>query len=166
MIRSVRHPLKIGILNLSVILTVLCLACTMAHLGEAAIGRDFSLDRLMLREHVSKALKAASLDVAAVKDGSIETSWEQHEGTEHGILWWRQRWQARTRYFVEITPVYTDPTRSRVQITWETQERPNPNYDWEPTQTGSLDRGRLRAVEIMKGVEALLPGSNPGKEGS
>jgi hypothetical protein len=97
---------------------------------------------------------STTLQVASSSQGLIETSWEEHPGSTHGIWFWKRVYLARTRYTIQYEPAFSDPaSRSVVEIYWSTEERPNDKYPWE---SADLDWGQGRSLELMNRIRKLV----------
>ena len=88
--------------------------------------------------------------ITSMNNGVIITNWEPYPGSEYGILWWKKRWLGNARYKIVITPSYSNPeNKSRIEISWETRERPNQNYPWEIVEASY---GYTKASSILDAI--------------
>jgi hypothetical protein len=69
--------------------------------------------------------------VTAADQGVIETAYEEYPGAYYGILWWRRRWQRRTRYVFRVERAWDNSAHSRLIWDVHTETRPNPSYTWK-----------------------------------
>ncbi|HSU65614.1 MAG TPA: hypothetical protein VLJ39_01965 [Tepidisphaeraceae bacterium] len=97
-----------------------------------------------------------SLPVEDQQDGMILTGWQPFRGEFHIARYWYER----TRYHLTIVPDFNDPAkRSRIQVTDETEQRPDesgPNESakrWTPAP--DLHRPE-RSAALLQQIETQL----------
>jgi hypothetical protein len=143
---------------------LLALGCAGGVKYEGAIGaggpitNELSVSAQDMNDVVVEALQADSgaLQIASSTPGAIETSWEEHAGSTHGIWFWKKIYLARTKYTIRFSPAISEPTsRCVVEIYWNSEERPNEKYPWE---SANLDFGEGRCLDLMKGIKAVVQG--------
>jgi hypothetical protein len=144
-----------GILALALsTLAMLSTACQGDH--SATSGRPQTLDvnvpPKQVVEQVKQALSQPPLNMPAEseKEGTLVTGWERHRGDFHVARYW----QERTRYTIQVVPDWNEPTtRSRLQISQETQQRATDGQEWQPAP--ELDRAG-RAQDLVEKIRANL----------
>ena len=84
---------------------------------------------------IEKIKPVIGLSITSEQEGRLVTDWEPHTGARFGLLFIGRTWQERTRYTITVSPAWDDPNKSTIEVTEETQQRSQPNYDWdfEPT---------------------------------
>lgn len=102
--------------------------------GQPRTGpRTYRLPPQELQDSLMAILARPPLEivVTTADQGVIETAFEHYPGAYHGILWWRRRWQRRTRYVFMVEPAWDDSIYSRLIWDVHTETRPNSSYDWK-----------------------------------
>ena len=91
---------------------------------------DVDLPPKDLVEAVKRAVESPplSLGVAGQDKGTVVTDWKRHRGDWHIGRYW----QERTRYRIEVSPDWDEPTkRSRLGVTAETEQRAAEGQRWD-----------------------------------
>lgn len=87
--------------------------------------------------------------LASVSGHSITTTWIPHEGDYHGILFWKRRWQERSRFSIDY--ILVTGNMSSVNITVYSQERPNRHYEWSD-RPGRQNRATKLVSDIRRNI--------------
>jgi hypothetical protein len=98
-----------------------------------------------------------SLAVEDKGDGTLLTGWQEpFRGDFHIARFWHER----TRYHITIAPDFNDPVnRSRIQITDETEERPDesgPNVDAHTWHPAPRNHRPERAEALLHQIQTKL----------
>ena len=95
-----------------------------------------------------------SLGVESEDRGTLVTGWKRYRGDWHI----GRHWQERTRYRVEVTPDWDEPTgRARLRVTAETEQRAAEGQRWD--REPRVPRPQ-RAREVLRQIMSQLSNSN------
>ena len=94
-----------------------------------------------------------SLGVESEDRGTLVTGWKRYRGEFHIA----RHWQERTRYRVEVTPDWDEPTdRARLRVTAETEQRAAEGQRWD--REPRVPRPQ-RAQEVLRQIMSQLSSS-------
>lgn len=101
-----------------------------------------------------------SMGVEDERDGTIVTGWKRYRGTWHIARYW----QERTRYRIQISPDFNEPTaRSRLSVTAETDQRAAEGQRWDREPRVPRPKREAEVLnEILRQVQ--LPPSSPSTQ--
>jgi hypothetical protein len=92
-----------------------------------------------------------SLGVESEDRGTLVTGWKRFRGDWHI----GRHWQERTRYRIEVTPDWEDPTgRARLRVTAETEQRATEGQRWD--RETRVPRPK-RAQDTLRQILEQLP---------
>ena len=102
---------------------------------------------------VDKIKPVIGLPITSEQEGRLVTDWEPNTGSKFGVLGMGRTWQERTRYTITVSPAWDDPNKSTLEVTEETQQRSQKNYEWdfEPTV-----KRPDRAAAMSKKIDSAL----------
>ena len=106
------------------------------------------------KELMQRVHSAIGVPLASEQDGRIVTDWEPQTGAKFGVAGVGRTWQERTRYTITVSPAWDNPTtRSTIEVTEETQQRPHDKYEW-----GSQDAIKRpeRAAQMARKIDNAL----------
>jgi hypothetical protein len=105
-------------------------AAAKASQAPADAVADVSAPPKQLVQDVKRVLTSppVSLGVESEDRGTLVTGWKRFQGDWHIA----RHWQERTRYVVEVSPDWEEPTaRARLRVTAETEQRAAEGQRWD-----------------------------------
>jgi hypothetical protein len=130
--------------------------------GGQQLGTQESIAPKELVRRVKAIVSAPpiSLPIEQEHDGRLVTGYQRFQGEWHIA----RHWQEQTRYVINITPDWNEPmTRSRMEITPQTQQRAAGNQEFEDAP--GLVRSD-RAAALLKQIEDQLNATSTGPAGT
>ena len=160
-------PRRLALVTLLLVLVSSMTACGPSPAAQAAQshqpqlnGADVDLPPKELVEAVKRVVSAPplALGVTDQQKGTVVTGWKRHRGDWHI----GRHWQERTRYRIEVSPDWDEPTtRSRLSVTAETEQRAAAGQRWD-REARVARPGRAR--EVMRVILEQLRGASPKPE--
>jgi hypothetical protein len=140
--------------------TLIAPGCTSSHPTASLVQSPvYSVPAQQLVTDVQKIISSPpiSLPVEDKGNGTLLTGWQEpFRGDFHIVRYWHER----TRYRITAVPDFTDPAhRSRLQITDETEERPDEGglneetKKWHPAPNTHRPE---RSEALLKQIESQL----------
>jgi hypothetical protein len=134
---SAMHRIVRPVLSPTLLVLLACAGCAPSPAGEASASRmapeavaEVEKPPKELVEELKRVVAAPplSLGVEETGKGTLVTGWKRHRGDWHI----GRHWQERTRYRVEVSPDWDEPTRrSRLRVTAETEQRAAEGQRWD-----------------------------------
>jgi hypothetical protein len=118
-----------------------------------AISAEFNVAPKELAEQVKKAIAAPPLNlgIASQDKGTLTTTYREYPG-QFVIA---RRWKEQTRFRIEISPDWDNPTgRAKLTVTEQTQQRRTDNQPWEDApDLQRPERSKEVLDQIVKNVK-------------
>ena len=134
-----------------------CAADPVAEAKASQAGSEVSADVVVAPKELVGELKRVltsaplSLGVESEDRGTLVTGWKRYRGDWHI----GRHWQERTRYRVEVSPDWEEPTaRSRLRVTAETEQRAAEGQRWDREPRVARPQ---RAQETLRQILEQLP---------
>lgn len=135
--------------------------CAAQHGAPSTVqSSDYLIPPQQLAQDVKRIVSSPPLALPAQDEGNgvLLTGWQgPFRGDWHIVRYWHER----TRYRISILPDFADPAhRARIQITDETQQRPDesgPNVEartWHPAP--DIHRPE-RSQAVLRRIETQIP---------
>ena len=142
------------ITTIPLVLLIACGCTSSSHKPAAANATWADIDMppkdLLARTRRIVSSPPISLPIESDQKGTLITGYQPFQGDWHIA----RHWQERTRYRIQITPDWDEPTkRSRIEIAAQTQQRAASNQAF--SDAPELDRSD-RAAELLKKIRSGL----------
>ena len=122
-----------------------CTSSTHKPAAPGATSADVGMPPKQLLAQVIAIINSppVSLPVESEHEGKVVTGWQSFQGDWHIA----RHWQERTRYRIQITPDWDEPTKcSRIEIAAQTQQRAASNQAFSDAPDQGVFRHALRAA--------------------
>ncbi len=140
---------RLSLLILAVSIVV-CGGCSTAPIAQPdqrfnVAQAEFNVPPKELAEKVKSAVAQPPLNLSVVSQdhGVLMTSYREYQGEFHVVRYWKEQ----TRFRIEISPDWDNPTgKAKLTVVEQTQQRRTNNQPWEDAQ--DLQRPE-RAKEVL-----------------